>query len=75
MNPFISYFDLKKNYPIQAIYLRFQVDHISPEKIQLFEEFFTDPAIVFARIFVVLVRHRQIEMVSDGNKIMEIKFI
>ena len=37
MNPFISYSDMKNKYPIQVIDLRFQVDHVSPKKIQLFE--------------------------------------
>ena len=63
---------MKNKYPIQVIDLRFQVDHISPKKIQLFEEFNTDPANVNARLFVMLIRHRQIEMISDGNKILEV---
>ena len=43
MNLFISYTDMTDKYPIQLIDLRFQVDHISPKKIQLFPEFNTDP--------------------------------
>ena len=73
MNPFISYTDMKNKYPIQVIDLRHQVDHITPEKIQLFEEFNTDPANVNARFFVILIGHRQIEIISDGNKIIEFK--
>ena len=38
LNSFISYIDMKKKYPIQVIDLRHQIDHISPNKIQLFEE-------------------------------------
>ena len=73
LSPSISYPDMKDLYPIQITDLRFQVDHITPKKIQLFEEFSEDPA--FERLFFILVRHRQIEMISDGNKIIEVKVI
>ena len=72
---FISYTDMKNKYPIQVIDLRFQVNHITPKKIQLFEEIKTDLANVNARLFVILIRHRQIEMISDGNKIIQVKLI
>ena len=64
---------MKTKYPIQVIDLGHQVDHISPKKIQLFEEYRNDPA--NARLFVILIRHRQIEMLSDGNKIIEVTVI
>ena len=54
----MEYTDIKNKYPIQIIDLRFQVDHITPQKIQLFEEFNTDPANDNARLFVLLIRHR-----------------
>ena len=38
LSPFISYTDVKSKYPFQVIDLRYQVDHINPKKIQLFEE-------------------------------------
>ena len=41
---------------------------MNTKKNHLFEEINTDPANVFSRLFVILVRHRNIEMVSDGNK-------
>ena len=66
---------MKNKYPIQVIDLRHQVDLITPKKIQLFEDFNTDPANVKARLFVILIRHRQIEMISDGNKIIETEVI
>ena len=66
---------MKDKYPIQVIDLRFQVAHISPKEIQLFEEFNTDPANVNARLFVILTRHRQIEIISDGKKVIEVKDI
>ena len=73
MNPYISYPDMKYLYSIQITDLRYQIVHLSPKKIQLFEEFSEDPA--NERLFIILVRHRQIEMISDGNKIIEVKVI
>ena len=63
---------MRNRYPIQILDLRHKVDHITSEKIQPFEELNTDPTIVNARVFVLLVRHRQIETISDGYKIIEI---
>ena len=64
---------MKYLYPIQKTDLRHQVDHLTPNKIQLFEEFSEDPA--NERLFIILVRHRQVEMLSDGKKIIEVKAI
>ena len=66
---------MKNKYPLQVIDLRHQVDYVSPKKIQLFEEFNTDSANVKARIFNTLIRQRQNELISDGNKIIEIKVV
>ena len=66
---------MKNKYPIQVIDLRQQVYHVFPKKIQMFEEFITDPANVNARLFVLLIRQRQNEMITDGNKIIEVKAI
>ena len=66
---------MKNKYPFQIIDLRHQVDHISPQTIPLFENFNTDPAIVNASLFVILIGHSQIEMISDGKKVIEIKVI
>ena len=60
-------------YLFQVTDLRFQVDHITPKKTQLFEEFFE--VLNNEILFVILIRHRQIEMISDGNKIIEVKVI
>ena len=73
LQPYITYPDMKYLYPIQITDLKFQVDHITPKKIQLFQEFSEDPA--NERLFIILVRHRQIEMISDGNKIIEVKVV
>ena len=42
---------MKNFYPVQFVDLRFQIDHISPEKCQLSEEYRVNPAIVL--IFVL----------------------
>ena len=73
LNPFVSYPDMKDKYPIQVIDLRFQADHITPKKIQLFEEYRADPA--NARLFVILMRRREIEFISDDNKLIEVEVI
>ena len=66
---------MKNEYPIQLVDLRFQIDLIPPKEIQLFEEFNTNPLNVNAQVFVMLIRHRQSEKISDGNKLIEIKVI
>ena len=71
MSPFISYPDMKSKYPIEIIDLR--SDHITPKKIQLFLEYGADPEI--ARFFLIILRRREIELISDGNKLKEIKVI
>ena len=64
---------MKNKVPIQVLDLRHQVDHITPKKIQLSEEFNTDAANVKARLFVILIRQRQIGTISDGRKFREVK--
>ena len=75
MNPFINYFDMKNKYPSQVIDLRHQRDNITPNKNQLIEHFNTNAANVNARVFVILIRHGQIKIISDGNKKIENKVI
>ena len=73
MSPFISYPDMKTKYPIEIIDLRHQSDHITPKKIQLFLEYSADPE--NAKFYLILIRRREIELISDGNKLIEIKVI
>ena len=73
LNPLISYPDMKTKYPIEIIDLRHQSDHIIPKKIQLFHEYGTDPD--NARLFLILIRRREIELISDGKKVIEVKVI
>ena len=64
---------MKKVYSIKKIDLRFHVDHITPKKIQLFEKFSERPD--KEGVFVILIRHRQIEMISHVNKLIEVKLL
>ena len=73
MSPFISYPGTKTKYPIEIIDLRHQSNHISLKKIQLFLKDGADPE--KARLFLILNRRREIELISDGNKLIEFKVI
>ena len=56
---------MKKFFPIQIIDLRYQVDHITTKKIKLFEEH--RAALNDEELIVILIKHRQIKMISDGH--------
>ena len=73
LNPLISYTDMKTKYPIEIIDLGHQSDHITPNKIQVFQEYGTHPD--NARLFLILIRRREIELISDGNKLIEVEVI
>ena len=73
LNPFIPYPDKKNEYPIQVIGLRFQIDQITPKKLQIVEKYRENPA--KANLFIILIRPKEKEMISDGNKIIEVKDI
>ena len=73
MSPFKSYPDMKTKYPIEITDLRHQSDHITLKKIQLFLEYSADPE--NAKFYLILIRRREIELISDGNKLIEIKVI
>ena len=60
LNALISYTDLKTKYPIEVIDMRYQSDHITPKKIQVFHENDTDPD--NARLFLLLIRRREVEI-------------
>ena len=67
LNPLISYPDMKTKYPIEIIDLRSQKDHITPKKIQLYLEYDTGTDPNNARLFIKIIRRREIELISDGN--------
>ena len=73
MSLYISYPDMKTKYPIEIIDLRHQSDHITPKRIQLFLEFGADPA--NAGFFLIIIRRREMDLISDGNKLREGKVI
>ena len=73
LNPLISYTDMKTKYPIEIIDLRHQPDHIKPKKIQLFQEYRADPD--KARLFLIIIREKEIGLISDGKKLIEVRVI
>ena len=73
MSPFISYPDMKTKNPIEIIDSKHQSDQITPKKIQLLLEYGVDPE--NARFFLILLRRREIELISHGGKLIEIKII
>ena len=73
LDSFISYTDMKNEYPIQFLDLRFQVDHNNPQKIQLFEKY--RGATKNVRLFMILIRQREIKIISDWNKITKVNII
>ena len=73
MSPIISHPNMKTKYPIQVIDLRHQSDHITLKMIQLFLEYGADPET--ARFFLILIRRREIALISDGHKLIEVKVI
>ena len=64
---------MKTKYPIEIIDLRHQPDHITPKKIQLFQEYGADSH--NAKLFLLIVRRKEIDIISDGNKLIEVKVI
>ena len=64
---------MKTKNSFEIIDLRHQLDLITPKKIHLFQEHGTDPD--NARLILVLIRQREIELMSDGNKLLEVKVI
>ena len=70
LHHFIWYPNMKNKYPIQVIDMIFQVEQITLKKIQVLEEYKGNSR--NARSFVLLIRLREKEMISDGNKLIEI---
>ena len=64
---------MKSYYPIQIINLPFQIDHIFPKKIRLFEE--DDETPVNTNLYIILLKHREIKMIFDDTKIISVEVI
>ena len=73
LNPLISYPDMKTKYSIGITDLGHQLDHINYKRIQLLQKNGTDPD--NARLFLILIKRREFELISDGNKLNEVKII
>ena len=72
-SPITSYDKMKNYYPIQIIDLRYQVDLLIPKKNRLFEEYDDNPT--KTNLYIILTKHREIKMISDGNKITGIEIV
>ena len=55
------------------LHLRFQVGHISPKKIGLVEEFDDNPT--YTNLYIILIKHREIKLISDGNNIISAEVV
>ena len=66
---------MKQLYAIKIVHPRCQVDQVYPEKTQLFEKYRGDPDIahIDVRGFTILIRRRDLKLISDGVKINEVK--
>ena len=62
---------MKTKNPIEIIDLRHQPDHISPKKIQLFQDYSAAPE--NAEFYLILIRRREMELRNDGNKLIEVE--
>ena len=73
LNHSISYPDIKTNYSNGLEDLRHQPDHITSKRIKLFQDYRTDPD--NAKLFLIIIKRRETELISDGNKVIELKGI
>ena len=73
LSPVITYDKMKDYYLLQIVDLRFQVDHISPKKNRIFEEY--DENSVNSILYSILIKHREIKMISDGTKMIGVEVI
>ena len=62
---------MKTKHPKEIIDLRHQLDHITPQKLQTLQEYGADPD--NATLSLILFRRREKEVLSDGNKLIEVK--
>ena len=64
---------MKTFYPIQVIDVRFQNDYITPKKIRFSDEYQNAPE--NTKLYVILIKRGEINMVSDASKIFGIEWI
>ena len=68
-----SYDKMKNYYPIQITDLRFQVDHMSPKIVRIFEEY--DKNSTNTSTYVFLIKQRETKKISDGNIIISVEVV
>ena len=73
LSPNITYDKMKTCYSVLIIGLPFQVDHILPKKNRFFREYDGIPGNTI--LYVILIKHREIKMISDGTKIISVEVI
>ena len=64
---------MKTIYPIYIIDLGLQIEHVTPKKIEFFEEYYEAPANTI--LYTISIKHRKIKMTPDGNKNIGIELI
>ena len=64
---------MRTKHPIEIIDLRHQPDHRTPKQTQQFQEDGTD--LDNARLFLIFIRRREIELITSGNKLIEVKVV
>ena len=64
---------MKTKYPFEIIDLWHQSDQIKPRKVHFFMDYGGDPE--NARFFPILIRRREIELISEGNELIEVEVI
>ena len=62
---------MKTKHSVGIKNLGHQLDHINSKRIQLLQEYGTDPD--NSRLFLILIKEREIDMVCDGKKSFEVK--
>ena len=72
MSPIITYDKMIKYYPFEIIDLRFRADHITRRR-RFFEEYDENP--INSNLYIFLIKHREIKMISDGNKIITVEIV
>ena len=73
LNLFKTHPDVKTKHPKGIMDLRHQPDHITSKKLQLFQEYAADPK--NDRFFSILFRRREIELINDESKLIEVEII
>ena len=66
LNSFIIHLDMKNFYPMQVIDIKLHFYYIALQKSTHFEEHEAAPE--HTNLYVIMIKHKEIKMVADGNK-------